>query len=132
MLKVMKTHEVMIKMATLLWEKCELRQIFAKWQQNVSVLILKVDPRKGENAFKSLEHISLVTSAVPKYPKVKFLFYLWPVGRWNNQVYVVNFFSQIGLKIKIMWLKIAVLQKFRKNEKFTKNCQSECVKNSGV
>ena len=87
-------------------------------------IILKVHWTKRENAFENLNYISFATWAVTENPNIRV--YMWPVGRLNSYIYVVHFFSQIGLMIWVMCFEIEVSLK---NGKINQNCHSESIKN---
>ena len=103
--KVIKTHEVLIKMAFLVFKK---PQFSPKGQQRLKLfeIILQIHHIKRENAFENLNLISFVTWAVPKNPK------LWCMRNLDNLTFVVHF-SQIGLKIRIISLESEEQKYFR-------------------
>ena len=68
--------------------------------------ILKIDRTKRENAFEKLNHISFVTWAVTQNTNFWVLLLFWPVKKLNNNIFDVDFFSQIGRKIRIICLEI--------------------------
>ena len=60
---MMKTHEMVNKMAFLVLMKMYISPIFCRMKsKSIFVkIILKVHPTKGENAFQKLNHITFVT-----------------------------------------------------------------------
>ena len=59
----MKTLEVVIKMAFLVFKKCKFSRIFCKMpaKTEFSEITLKIYLTKRENAFEKLDHISFVS-----------------------------------------------------------------------
>ena len=82
----MKTHEMVSRMAFLVFDKSKIRQHSAKWQQKLIFLklFLKIHPTKREYAFDYVNHISFVTWSAAKTKKLEFVLNLWTVRRWNN------------------------------------------------
>ena len=67
---------------------------------------------------------------VPKTQNFEFLLYLRTVCKLNNKIFVLYFFSQTGLKARIIFLKVKVfLDILKKKENLTENYRSESVEN---
>ena len=73
--EVLKTLEVVSKMAFLVFEKCKFPRIFCRIpaRTQFSEIILKIYLTKRKNAFEKLNHINFVTWAVTENPNFRVL-----------------------------------------------------------
>ena len=82
-----------------------------KDSQNSFFLILKGNRTKRKNIFEKLNHICFVSWAVIINPKIQVFLTSLARKKIEQINFFVIFFSQIGLKSRIMGLEIAVLEK---------------------
>ena len=107
----MKMLEVVIKLAFFVFKNCKFFPIFCKMiaKNQFFGIILKVHLIKRESVFKKLNHISFVTWTV---------FYIFFAHeKIELSKFFVHLFAQIGLRTRIMCLKIDVFLKISKESK---------------
>ena len=115
---MMKTLEVVIKMALFVLKKCEFPQISTKWQQKFIFLelILKLHLTEQEKALKNLNQINFVTSAVSKKPKILSFF----ISLARQKIEQLSFCCSVSVA---KWAKKtnSVPQSWETSKKFEKN-----------
>ena len=126
----MKTLEVVVKMAFLVFEKRKISpQCSVKWQQKLNFEInSKVRPTKQDIVFEKLNQISSLTWTATE--NTHFRGFVTSLPR--KKVELINFYSSFlfaNWAENMKYYKIeAVLSFEKRNEKWTSNCHSKSVK----
>ena len=110
---MMNMHEVVIKIAFLLLVKMYIFSKFCKMaaKTTVSEIISSDHATKREHADEYLNHITFVTWALSKNPKLKFCYIFGLRKNWTTKLLFIPSFHQLGRKLefgaskyrKVLW-----------------------------